>query len=723
MAGGQPLRLGPFVGGLNIASDPTAIADAELVELTNFELDIDGSLLSRTPIQEQQGHVGWVERIICIGEAIFGTDHYVIGSNSSGVYHYLNGTWTAITTTFQAAVAIQYADKVYLVSKPGSGNGGKWDPVGGFVAVAAIPKGQAAVVHKERLFICPGSSSTTNTSRLSFSDPGNFDVWPAPNFIDIGQGDGTKLVDVTVFQDNLLLFKDQSTYVLAYDVRPADAVVRKISLTIGVNKQFNVVNYENQVYVFHDGWVYEILNYDFNRLNTKVPFVRDETVPSLTTFSDENMFLSIIEDRLICRFFRKIYVYGLRTRTWSEWKSKSDALQFFGPIVTIRPTTGNEYYSGSCLSSNRSVFKFFNKHTSSDQEKAFGTAITASENFSEVTSNGWGTSDLGHSWANAGGSASDYAKTGTEGTHSHPTVNVFRLTTLPVNLVDVYQKIFIKTNVLATGAEMISELTARNDLSDTHYNVRLNFATDQTMTISIRKRIAGVQTILTTASSGLTHVAGTQYGVALLVQGNQIKARAWLATNPEPTTWQVTATDSDIAVAGSTGPRTALATGNTSVNPVFSYDNYEVISLSLTIHDIECITKTKNYDMAVSHQFKRLWWWGADVSSTNDIVGTATPIIVTFDVLWSQIDGLPWSSIEGKPWSQIFATPSSVETTVAAIGGADRKFAKFQKSLRYRQINFKVKLTTDGSSADGPARLFTMIIVTESKQAVPKSVN
>lgn len=722
MSGGQPLRLGPFVGGLNTASDPTAIADAELVELTNFELDIDGSLISRTPLQEQQGHIDWGERIICIGTGVFGTDYYIIGSNISGVYYYLNNTWSLITNTFQASVAVQYADKVYLVPRPGSGNGGKWDPVGGFTAVAAIPKGQAAVIHKERLFVCPGTDSTTNTSRLSFSDPGNLDVWGASNFIDVGQGDGTKLIDLTVFQGNLLLFKNQSTYALSYDVRPTDAVVDRVSNTIGVSKQYCVVNYENQIYVLHGGWVYEILNYDFNRLNTKVPFVRDETAPS--PFSSENLFLSILEDRLICRFYKKVYVYGMRTRTWSEWSSNSVSLQYFGPITTIRPPTGNQYYSGSCLTSSRGIFKFINVLTASDKERAFNTTITASDDFNEVAVDSWGTSDQGVAWVNSGGASTEYDKTGTEGTHSQTSVNVFRTSALALNLVDVNERYFVKTSALATGASILVELLARDDQVNTFYFARLAFNTDQTMTISLIKRVAGVQTTLISVASGLTHVANTKYGLRLRIQGSQLQARAWLASNAEPITWQVVATDTAIVASGASRIRTVLSTGNTNVLPVtISVDDFEVVSLALTQYQIECSTKTKNFDMAISHQFKRLWWWGVDVSSPNDITGIASPIILSFSVTWDQlaIPPVTWDTL--NTWDQPLTTPTTATTTITGQGGLSRRFAKFNKSLRYRQINFRVVMVTDGSTGDGPARLFTMTIITESKTTVPKQVN
>lgn len=707
----------------NTASDPTAIADVELAELTNFESDIDGSLLSRVPAQEQQGHLDWAERIVCIGTGIFNDVHYLIGSNISGVYYYLSGTWTLITNTFQASVAIQYANKVYLVPKPGSGNGGKWDPSGGFTAVAAIPKGQAAVVYKERLFVCPGIDSTTNTSRLIFSNANNFDTWTGTDFIDIGQGDGTKLIDLTVFQDNLLLFKDQSTYLLSYDIRPADATLRQISNTIGVTKQHCLVNYENQVYVFHGGWVYEIINLDFNRLNTKVPFIRDETVPS--AFSSENIFISIIEDKLFCRYYRKVYVYGLRTRTWSEWESNSENIQFFGPVTTIRPSTGNEYYAGSCITDKRSVIKLIRIHTSTDTEHAYNTVVTSSDDFNETVVDGWGNTDQGIAWTNSGGAAGDYDKTGTEGTHTHTSRNVFRGSFLTLGLTDVDEKVFVKIPVLPTGANFIFDLVARRDGgTDTMYLARITFQVAGTISIAILKRIAGVQTLLGFVDTGITTAINTYYGFRFNIQGTQLKTRTWLASGSEPITWNQAYTDTSITVSGDIGLRSILETATTNVLPVaFTMDNWQAISLASTEYDIECSIKTKNFDMAVSHQFKRLWWWGADLSTPNDIVGMATPVILSFGVTWSQLHAFTWGQLHSNTWGQPLSEPLTVTTTITGQGGLSRRFAKFMKSLRYRQINFKIILVTNGSTSDGPARIFTVTAVTETKAVVPKAVN
>lgn len=512
---GQALKVGPFIGGLNTASDPTAIGDAELTVCTNFELDEDGSLRSRPPFKESAGHAGWTERIVCLCEAIFGTDHYVIGSNTNGVYHLLDGVWTLITSTVQAYTAVQYADQVYIVPKPGSANpGGKWSPSGGFVAVAAIPQGSAAVILKERLYIAPGISATTNPSRLKFSNASNFEVWTGTDFIDVSQGDGSKLIDLIVYQDGLLLFKNNSTFVLTYDVRPSDGIVREVSPTIGVPKQYCVTSYENQVYLFHGGWVYEIIGNDFHRLNTKVPFLRDPTAP--TSFAGEDTFISLLEDRLIVRFLKKIYVYGLRTRTWTEWSSVKDVLHYFGPIITIRPSTGNRYYGGSCLTANKTTIQFF--------------------------------------------------------------------------------------DVIA-------------------------------------------------------------------------------ATTKEET-----------------------------IGPIYSL--------------ITCTARSKNFDLAVPHQFKKLFWWGVDVTTNNSVKGTFTPVVVSFAVTWGQLAAYTWGQLAPNTWGQLLTTVPSLVSNISTGTGTARRFIRFTNQVaRFRQGNFEVELTTEGSIADGPARIFTYTLITESKQATPRTVN
>jgi hypothetical protein len=719
-SGGKNLRLGPFIGGLNTGSDPTAIADAELVTCRNMELDIDGSLVSRPPFVEIEGHSSFTERIVVLCEGVFSGVHYLIGSNINGVFYYLNGSWTLITNTFRASCAVQYANKIYLVPHVSSGSGGKWDPVGGFTAVAAIPKGAACAVHKERLFIVPGIAATSNETRIVFTDPGNFDVWPGSNFIDVGQGDGENLIDLTVYQDNLLLFKAASTYVLAYDVRPSDAVVRKVSDTIGVDSQNCVANYENQVYCLHDGWVYEIVNYDFNRLNTKVPFVNDQASPS--PFSQESEFLGLVGDRLIVRFFARVYVYGLRTRTWSEWDSSRDATHYFGPIVGLHLSTGNEYYAGQCISAYRSLIKLVDLQNATDKERTLSPTFTVTDTFGTPASNGWGNADTGEVTTTTGGAASEYAVAAGVGTITHTSRNVLREVELNTTQSDF--ELYYETSipVIATGDLIITDSRVRYVDSSNHYIIRINWGLAGAIAVQLIKVVAGAGTLLQANPpvSG-NYAAGDKHSVRARFNGSTLLVKLWKTSTQEPVGWTLNVTDATFTT-GKIRLTSILTTANTNaLNVVNTFDNLQVGPLSGQVFDIACEVQTKNFDMAVPSSFKKLWWWGVDVITNRAITGTATPIVVSFAVTWAQLATKKWNQL--LTWNQPLTAAIGVGSTVTAATGTSRRFIKFPKALRFRQINFNNMLLTDGSVADGPARLFTMTVITEVKEGVVKEIS
>ena len=84
---GQELRLGPFVGGLNLFSDQSAVADTEMVTCINYEVGIDGSLLSRPPISvHESSPPSATSNMKVLLLADLNNTLYLIGSNNQGVY-------------------------------------------------------------------------------------------------------------------------------------------------------------------------------------------------------------------------------------------------------------------------------------------------------------------------------------------------------------------------------------------------------------------------------------------------------------------------------------------------------------------------------------------------------------------------------------------------------------------------------------------------------------
>lgn len=340
---GEEIRIGPFVGGLNTLSDQTSIEDFELAQQTNFELDIDGSLVSRPPIADTgvdmtlgvSGNMKLLGYFVTTGGA-----PYLIGSDGLSSTYYFDGTnWILITNTIAASAVCQFRDAAWLLAPVGAANpGGTWSPGSGFVTQPNMPKGSCIVAHKERIWVGLGRNTTSNGTRLYLTDLTlGLPTWPAsPNFIDIGPGDGQNIVDLTTYYSDIIVFKQGSTYRFSFDSDPSTGTISRVSDNIGAADKGCFAAYENQLYVLFDNKVYLFTNYNYDRLNIKVPLVASNPSVSLSEYYS----ISVWSDRVFVAFYDKMFVYSLRTRTWCTWEST--VLTNIGRILPIPGQQGVE---------------------------------------------------------------------------------------------------------------------------------------------------------------------------------------------------------------------------------------------------------------------------------------------------------------------------------------------------------------------------------------------
>jgi hypothetical protein len=526
MAGPEVLRLGPFSGGLNIGSDPVVVGDNELTDCLNFELDIDGALVSRPAIQVTfQGASN--ERLLIFGSVVFSGTLYLFATRAGATFVSSNAgsSWTALSPgglARECKTMEVYNNTVWMPATPTSANGGiSWTPGGGAVAVAAMPRAEKCTVHKNRLYLCPGESATVNASRLTFSAAADFTTWPGTSFIDVQPGDGDTLNNVVIYQDNILLFKGESTHVLAYDLDPVDAILREINPVVGSGGSFGVVQYENTVYALHRNKVYEINNFNFTLLNLKVPLVFDNQLPTNTTVRYENQHLSTLGERLIVRYYNRTYSFQLRTRTWGEWMKTDDTStiewHIFGPLVRARDLAGSgldSYYTG---------YSF------------------------DVSSGG--------------------------------------------------------------------------------------------------------------------------YKVIKIIDGR-----------------------ASGSVEGTGSP-----------------------------HKMYCIATTKDYDMADPIRYKRLFWWGADVITGEDFMGSVTPITLISSITWDSLTTETWADL-GLWGTPIIGAVPYTEVTVGDDIASTNKVIKIGKAMRFRKANFSIRMQTDGSPSQ-PTKLFQFVAVVGIKQLVSAKIS
>lgn len=368
----EPVQLGPFYGGINTLSDPSGIEDNELVDCVNLELDLNGSLIVRPPITVVSNSPGVGSRARILGQAQIGSNYYLIVANDTTVYSFDGANFTEITTGLFASKAIQYRNNVYIVTYDSSPlTGGKWDG-STYTNIPTMPKGSDAVIYKERMWIPSGTVS----GRLFFSDIADPDAWPSSNFFDISPGDGQSLWRVAVFTNNLLIFKSDCIFALSYETRPADATLDKISNTIGITNEHCFVQNQNNMFLYHEGYVYQLVNYEPVQINPRVVFEFDGFSPSTRA---DNIFLSFIGNRLIVRYFNRIYVYNILTQTWTRWASEDEDINNFAGFFEFPSDSSSvvdkTYYAGSSLVSDNKLYMIKNVHDNVQSEDPIRCSI------------------------------------------------------------------------------------------------------------------------------------------------------------------------------------------------------------------------------------------------------------------------------------------------------------------------------------------------------------
>lgn len=366
-SGTQELKIGPYSGGINRYSDMSAIADNEMTECINFDIDLDGSLKSRPPwtllyglsTTITTGSVPPESSQMILGAFVYeGVQFVIFNSAHSGAYavyiYYLGGVndgtiFKIADGTYQAA--IRYGDVIYLPPGPEGGStslgtGQSYNlGTGTVTALPNMPRGYASCVYKDRLWIS-GRRGISNSSRLFFSDLATFGTFQGSSFFDINAGDGDAVNDLVVYQDNIVVMKDNATYVLSYDQAPGQAVLQQISTTVGVMGRECVVAYENSIFMLQYNEVYEMSNYTFTRVSVKVPFEFDDTTPfdgqsAIDETWEFAQSLSLVGDRLYVRFFNRLYIYHLRLRAWTRYESDDESINYIGRAIRLDNTNTN----------------------------------------------------------------------------------------------------------------------------------------------------------------------------------------------------------------------------------------------------------------------------------------------------------------------------------------------------------------------------------------------
>jgi hypothetical protein len=137
--------------------------------------------------------------------------------------------------------------------------------------------------------------------------------------------------------------------------------------------------------------------------------------------------------------------------------------------------------------------------------------------------------------------------------------------------------------------------------------------------------------------------------------------------------------------------------------------------------DISLSMSTKQFNVGLSHRFKRLMHWGVDCYTGRTVTGTLLPQSVNYQVSWNNLVVYHWHEL--GTWKYPVTNLPSISQVVLQDSAKQIKFIRFAKSLRFRLLKFKLDFVTRGNNSDGPVRIYSITAFIASKQLTPKAVN
>lgn len=216
--------------------------------------------------------------------------------------------------------------------------------------------------------------------------------------------------------------------------------------------------------------------------------------------------------------------------------------------------------------------------TATSRTVTIGTApsVIASDAFGRTQASGFGTADIGGAWSTNG---SSYAVSGGQGVVTVANAGTgpwAQLAGVSSTGVDLVAGVRMDKRV-NTGAAYFGTIGRRIGSAD--YRLKVKIEASGSVTVYAIRSSGGETTLASQIVPGLTYAAGARLNTRLQVSGTApttIRARVWLSTATEPTTWQVTASDATAGLqsSGSVGLFTYISGASSNPPWPFRFDDY-----------------------------------------------------------------------------------------------------------------------------------------------------
>lgn len=218
---------------------------------------------------------------------------------------------------------------------------------------------------------------------------------------------------------------------------------------------------------------------------------------------------------------------------------------------------------------------------------SWNAMLGMSDNWDRSVSGSWGTSSSGVPWVTV--DATSYLVSGGVGIQrlmGPAARNTQATATFAHSDIDASYT-FLPT-VTPTGAPLIHTFGFRRLDGNNQYFMNLSLATSGIVTIELGRGVAGVFTTLATTATSITMSTTIPLAIRVQAIGTTLRAKVWLSNSAEPTTWNVTTTDSSFLSGPSIYMWVESAVGNTNTPPVqFQYDNLVISAYNFSAYELQ----------------------------------------------------------------------------------------------------------------------------------------
>lgn len=254
--------------------------------------------------------------------------------------------------------------------------------------------------------------------------------------------------------------------------------------------------------------------------------------------------------------------------SWGDGKTAT------GATASHTYTADGTYTIGLTVTDNRGA------QNTTTHTVVIGTApaVLASDTFSRTVGSGFGSAQVGGSWTTHG---SGFSVNGSQGLVSLSTGGQgpwAQLAGVSSTSVDLTAGLVLdkRPNAGAAYAGTIGRRIGSND-----YRLKVKVDSSGAVTLYAVRMSGGETALSTKVVSGLTYAPGSRLNTRLQVTGTSpttIRGKVWLSTAAEPSTWQVSGTDSTAALqsSGAVGLHTYVSSSANNKPWVFRFDDFVV---------------------------------------------------------------------------------------------------------------------------------------------------